>query len=915
MIRQTALALAIAAMLPTATLANVPPLPDSRYVASARVHFDAGRTREATLELKNALRENSGDAAARLLLGRILLQQGDLAGAESELAKAHEITPRDETAILLAETQLQRGSYEQALATAAGDGETADATVSKLAVQGAALSALNRTDEAEAIYRRILDLDSRRVEGHYGLAQVFTARKDYRAAADKLDEIVIGKPDFSAGWMLRGEVALAKGDKQAAFVAFDKAVNLSPDTIAPLVARARAHLAAGDLERAKADTRSVVNLAPNAPIAHYLRAATAFAGGDLEEANRSFTQLQRNFNQFAPAVLLGALIKHQRGDHNQADALLTRYITMQPDNIEARRALASVRLKSGRPSSAVDILTQVVSKAPNDTGSLRQLASAYLALDDYTNASAVFERLTIAASGREARDAQMALTLLDPESAGGDPALQNPATRKAMLKAIDRVANDDAKGAQALLDSLDNDTARSATLLSLKGSIAAELGQIDAARGMLTQALQTDPELTSALSAFERLDQREGTADRIVPRLKGLLDKRPESETLTLTIAQRLGMEGHRSEATDFLAERARLVPDSVHIARALVSALMVQDRFAEAADTAARLAEIGPKEPGVLVFAINALIDAEDPRRAIEIAFQLRRLMPKSPRAHTLLAEAEIKAGEIEEARSTLGKAGAQWPGDVSLAAAAVRLEARQKNPEGVRDITERLAQFDASAAMRLRADALAEMNQPTLAVDVLEKAFAKYPDQRLAVDLFSHRRRAGQDEAAFAGLEAWVDAHPDDRVALMAYATGLMETGEAAKAEKAYDTFLSLEPGNPVALNNYAWLRHRAQRPDALDHAQRAYDAASGSPEIADTYGWMLVQYGKLKEGLALLKTAREAAPDSKDIQYHFAYALSKAGRRDEAKEILVGVLAAPDAFEERAEAEALMKVLTEG
>ena len=916
--RPTALAFALtffAVPAPFATLpadANVQHALDNRFVVSARAHYENGRMREAAIELKNALRQDPGDASARLLLGRILLEQGDVAGAESELQKAHNIDPTDEAAKLLGEAQLQRGGYADALRTVEGTGATVDLTIDRMAIRGSALSGLNRLDEAEAVYREMLQLDPRRVEGHFGLAQVLASRADYRAAADKLDEIVIGKPDFSPGWMLRGEIALAAGDKQAAFVAFDKAVSLSPDSVPALVARARAHLASGDLQRAESDTRAVADLAPNAPITHYLRAATAFAHGDIDAANSSFTQLQRNFDNFSPAVLLGALIKHQKGDQNQADALLSRYIAMQPDNMDARRALASVRLKSGQPTSAIDILQGVLRDAPKDTASLRQLASAYLALDDYSKAEATFRKITEHGSGNLAREANMALSLLDETKIGSDTALKSPQVRQTLLKAIDRIANTDAKGAEALLNALDSE---GATILSLKGNVAAELGKTEEARTLLTQALEIEPELTSAIATFERLDQREGTADRILPRLRSLLEKRPASERLTLAIAQRMGTEGDREAATNFLAERAAKNPKSVAIGRALVAALMVQKRFPEAAEAAWRLASIAPDDPGMQNYAVNVLIDANDPERAVGIAKNLLAMATDSPRAHTLLAESQVKAGNVNAARATLDAARDRWPGDSGIAGSIVRLEAARKNMNGVREATDTLARTDPATATRLRANALAEMGQPVLAVEILEKAFAKNPDQRLAVDLYSHRRRAGRDEAAFAGLGAWVGQHPQDRAALMTYATGLLETGQHERSSTAYEAFLALEPGNPVALNNYAWLRHQAQRPDALDYAQRAYEAASGSPEVADTYGWMLVRYGKLKEGLALLKAAQAAAPDSKPIRYHYAYALSMAGRKDEAKTVLGDVLSTSEAFEERAEAEALMRRLNEG
>ncbi len=893
--------------------ANVEAALDNPYVASAQAHFEAGRHREASIELKNALRKDPENATGRYLLGRILFDQGDLTGAAKELGRAHKLAPNDDTAIWLAETRMSNGDARGALELVDGEGSTIDATVHRLTISAAAFTQLNRFDEAEAAYRKTLEIDPRRVEGHFGLAQVFASRKDYRAAADKLDEIVIGKPDFSPGWMLRGEVSLAKGDKQAAFIAFDKAVTLGPNDPSPLIARARANLSTGDLERAKIDSQNVQKLAPNSPISHYLNAAIAYAEGDIEEANRSFTHLQRSFDNFPPAVLLGALIKHQKGENNQADSLLVRYIGMQPDNIDAKRALATVRLANGQPRNALDMLNSVLQKSPNDSATLRQKASAHLSLDQYDKAEVIFQKLARGNSPTEAREARTALSLLNPPAGTTDPVFADSKVRRTLLKAVDRIVNDDHEVAERMLDNIK--VSDSATLLALRGSVAAELGDSARARGHLDRALELAPEMTPAIATYAELDQRDGRSDEILPRLIRLLDKRPQSEKLTLNVAQRMKTDGKNAEAIKFLAKRTEIVPNSVVISRALISAYMVQQDFESAANEAERLSKIAPKNPGALAFAARAMMDAKAPKRAVPIAQTVSKLIADSPRAAMLLAETQKESGAIDSARETLKNAQKKWPNDVSVVATLVRMEVEEGNLDAVKAATRALSRKNPSAAASLTATAMTEIGKPDLAVKALEGAFKKKPNSRLAVDLFDARRRAGNDELAFSELSKWIDSHPADRLPLLSYATALLEVGRQGEATKAYEAYLTLEPNNPVALNNYAWLRHQSQRPDALDYAQRAYNAASGSPEIADTYGWMLVTYGKLKEGLALLQNAKDAAPDNPGIHYHFAYALSKAGRMDEAKSVLVNVLEGTVEFEERAEAEELMKELNDG
>jgi len=901
-----ALAIALAGgstLAPSPAFAKADSAAVSETFARAEAMYGNQKFRDATIELKNVLRANPDHAPARLMLGRIALASGDLETAEKELGRAHRLAPGDETAILLGEIALQRGKPKDALKFAGGEAATDDLHAQKLVIRGSALMALDRMDEAEQAYQDILDIDSRRVEGHFGLARVYAARKDYTRATDKIDEIVRGKPDYSPGWILRGEISLATGEKHAAFLSFDKAVALQPEDIGPLISRARASLANGDVASARKDAAAVHRLSPGAPIAHYLDAAVSFAEGDYDAANNSFTQLQRSFDRFAPAVLLGALIKTERGEYSQADSLFQRYTAMEPDNLDARRALATVRMRMGQPSNAIDILRRLLAETPDDTGTRQRLASAYLALDRLDEAREQFTVLSRTGNSNERRSAATALALLDPASEG------NEALRIAVLKASNALSNGDAGAAQGVIDAYGDKGLRSAQMLALRGGIAASRGDTDTAQQYLDEALAIDPELAAAHVAQEQLDS---SSTPSVARLRGMVAQNPDSEFLTMRLARTLARSGSNDEALDVLRAGMRRMPASTAASRAYISGAIIEGRREDAAREARRLAEMPGATLDDIAFATTSLIDSGAGTGAVSAAERLAKRAPDSPRAVIMRAEALAAAKRDKEAYAVLRTGLKRWPKDASLAGTMANLAIERRDSAVTQEAARALGRHDPSSAARLLAHAAAEMGQPVIGVEVLEKAFAKAPDGQLAAALYGARTKAGRADAAKIGLRDWVSENPRDRGAMIAYATAMMERGELAEAEGAYGEFLKMEPSNPVALNNYAWLRHQSQRPDALDYAQRAFEAAGGSPEVTDTYGWMLVEYGKLEQGLLLLAHAAEMAPDNPEIGYHYAAALSKAGRGTEARVILTGVLDNSGQFGARNDAENLLSSL---
>lgn len=902
-----ALALALGAgpaLIPDTAMAKADSAIVSQTYQRAEQAYTAQNYREATIELKNVLRDNPDHAPARLLLGKIALQDGDLETADKEIGRAHRLNPTDESAILLGELSIQRGKPADALPLTEGRGATPDLTIDKMVIRGTALIALDRLDEAERVYREVLEIDPRRVEGHFGMARVYVAQRDYTSAVNKVDEIVQGKPDFAPGWILRGEVSLATGDKHAAFYSFDKAVAIEPDNVEPLISRARASLSNGDLNSARRDAKAVSRMSPNAPIGHYLDAAIAFAEGDYDSANNSFTHLQRSFDRFPPAVLLGALIKTQRAEYSQADSLFQRYISMEPANLDARRALATVRMRMGQPSNAADILENLLARVPDDTGTRRRLASAYLALDRLDEARKHFTILAETGSAAERNNALTALALMEPGAGEGGEAL-----RMAVLKASDALANDDPDTAQRVIEALDSRVQNAARVLALRGGIAASRGDIDSARRYLDQALVANPELVAAHTAQEQLDT---SPAQTITRLRQLLAARPNSDFLTLRLAQQIARTGNDADSLAVLRDGTQRQPGSAPLSKALVSALLLSERRDEAAREALRLSGIQGLSLNDQAFAALSLIDAGAGDAALTATDRLLARAPDSARAVVIRAEALAVAKRMNDAYALLRKGIQRWPNDTAIASTMASLAIRERNAGVVQEAAQAIARTNPNAAARFLASAAAELNQPVVGVQVLEQAFSRAPDGQLAVALYNARMRAGRNDAAEQGLREWLRNNPRDRGAMMAYATAMMTAERFGDAEKIYSDFLKLEPNNPVALNNYAWLRHKGGRPDALDYAERAFEAASGSPEVADTYGWMLVQYGKLDRGLALLSQAAKMAPDNPEISYHYAAALTKAGRGSEARVILTGVLDSSGNFDARNDAEALLSTL---
>ena len=178
------------------------------------------------------------------------------------------------------------------------------------------------------------------------------------------------------------------------------------------------------------------------------------------------------------------------------------------------------------------------------------------------------------------------------------------------------------------------------------------------------------------------------------------------------------------------------------------------------------------------------------------------------------------------------------------------------------------------------LEADLLGDAGDHAGAARLFERAYERRATFELAARAHGARRAAGMADTV-APLERWLADVPNHAGALLLLAEAHQTAGRPDDALAAYERVIAAEPANLIALNNAAWLHNEAGNDLALDYSRRAYEQAPDVPAVLDTYGWVLLGRGDVDAAVAHLRKAALGAPDSADIQYHFAAGLARGGR----------------------------------
>jgi tetratricopeptide (TPR) repeat protein len=187
---------------------------------------------------------------------------------------------------------------------------------------------------------------------------------------------------------------------------------------------------------------------------------------------------------------------------------------------------------------------------------------------------------------------------------------------------------------------------------------------------------------------------------------------------------------------------------------------------------------------------------------------------------------------------------------------------------------------------------------------------------------------RKEGGEKRLDQAIQMLDKAHtlqPDNAGISLELAQLCESAGRTAQAKEYYEDVLRIDQDQAAAKNNLAWLLANVDNPTpadldrALQLAQDAKNALPNEPSVADTLGWIMYKKGISAAAIALFKEAIEGYPEGHPlrgtVRYHLAKAYDKNGERDRAVAELKRALDEVAQFNERADAEKLLKELQTG
>ncbi len=195
-----------------------------------------------------------------------------------------------------------------------------------------------------------------------------------------------------------------------------------------------------------------------------------------------------------------------------------------------------------------------------------------------------------------------------------------------------------------------------------------------------------------------------------------------------------------------------------------------------------------------------------------------------------------------------------------------------------------------DAVGAAYNYAEAIMYMNEWRELSDFSKASFERFPDEYNFLEMATLADyNLGEVDSVILTCERIIDLSPDSTAVLNAYSTlGDMycRKGENARAYKAYEKALKINPSYNPVLNNYAYylsLEGKSLK-KAAAMSKTTVDTEPDNPTYLDTYGWILHLQGRSAEAKPVFKHAMlYGGKDNAVILDHYAEVLYALGEYD--------------------------------
>ncbi len=670
--------------------------------------------------------------------------------------------------------------------------------------------------------------------------------------------------NFATAHYELAKVYIKQGSMLPAYAELMRSVDLQPSNVAARIDLGSMLLAANETGRATDQANSILAIQSNNADAFALLSSIALRKGDRTEA---LAQIQHALaidpNRATFHAALGFIQSSDPATGASGEDELRKAVTLDSKNVTAHLVLASLLEKKGDLPGAQEQMRQASASDPKNVMARASLADSYQRQGDTAKAEETL---------RQASDD------LADTSAGAD-LFANYLIR---TKQLDR--------ADAAYTELISKHPKSAPLKLAYSRILLLKKDLPKARKVLADLTKTDSGLPDVAILNSMLLLNDGKTNEAFETLQKAAKANPEDIQVKLWLGRAARAKGDLTVAQQSFRDATRLNPRSLEAQDGLAQTSIDLRDFNGLSQVAEATIALAPQSAAPYIWRGMAEGSQKQYDKAEADFRTALKYDPKNAGAYLELAQLKLLQQHIPEGQALLEQSLANNPNNSRTLRILVATLMFQKQPaKALSRVQEQIAKSPQNGDMYgLLADLQLQASDVKGSLASAQKALQINPNDGAAMMSFTRAQlNQGDPAKAVENWQQWVKNHPNDAQAYTVLGSLEEAQGNRDKAMDDYKKALQIQPEQPVASNNLAYLMvESGQNTDvALSLAQIARRAMPDSSNTADTLAWVYYQKGNYTSARDLLVDALKTAPNDASIHYHLGMTYTKLSNSTDA------------------------------
>lgn len=901
----------------------------------ARQAYAEEQYQEAFIHIRNALKTQPDYLPAKILMGKLFLNNGLYQEAETEFAEA--FTSGADVNLIIEDwgrALLLAGEFDKLIEFKELESVAEDRMLVWLKLRAQACLNIKNNRCAKEAYDEILSTSKDHPDGLNGLAVLAIQQENYTAAIAYVDRALTSDSQNAQSWGLKGQIAKESGDVQQALVYLNKAFVIEPTN--PFISKnlVDAYIAATDYDTAIKISEDILNQTPDdlyvmfanswltsqvnslqaarsqlefianrlanvsdlaleaEPSLYYLRGMVGFMQQNFERAREDFLAYSNESADDLQTAILLAKSYMALNDSDSAMAVLQRHEEALLDNIHHALILANLYLKRNRLFKAVPLLDRLEAKYPQHIDV--RLFAVRVAL----------------ARGKTAKGFADLQGLIK----------QYPKDRKVLTShGLINLQAGRLEQAQLSIEQLYQLFPEQSSVLNMKAALLIVQSEYSQAKSLLDKVLEASPDLFAAKYNQATILFHQGKYAQANHLISALLERQPDHIQASLLKAKVTLASGKYDQAVEQYRQLLRQHGNNIAVNHAAMTAYLSQNDYQLALRILRKLAKLDPENPRYPIQMARVYIKSREISRAIYEVEKLDELAQGDPSSLAAQSQLWLALNNPEKALTSIYAAHQISPQDLGLHLQWVKLLTTAGHFEQadaqLRLLSRRLPN---SPHVTFKQAELAQvMGQTDSAIRLFKQVLALDSSYDLAyAKLYAISARLGNFDDVISLLELELKANPGRYFPRSLLAQYHYYYGDKQLAKHHYESILAADsaPNRYALLNRLAVLYLPTDLQKSADYSEQAYALEPNDANVAHTYGWILTLKGLYDQSLPILRAASVRDTLNPQLKYHLAYTLHALERSEAAKQLLEEALASEDRFESRQEASELLDKITQ-